>query len=76
MEASPDWANATPRAPSTGPSTVARPPIATPMRNAMEGATPTSAGEMMPTIGTNSAPAMPASTAARTYTAVLRAAGS
>ena len=44
-------AQATPIAPSTGPSSVARPPSATPIRNAIDGTTPTSAGEMMPTIG-------------------------
>ncbi|SLH62323.1 Uncharacterised protein [Mycobacteroides abscessus subsp. abscessus] len=59
-------AHATPIAPSTGPSSVVRPPIATPIRKAIEGTTPMSAGEMMPTIGVNSAPAIPAKNAATT----------
>ncbi len=52
-------AQATAIAPSTGPSSVVRPPIATPMSIPIEGTMPTSFGETMPTIGTNSAPAMP-----------------
>ena len=51
-------------APRTGPSRVARPPIATPIRKAIDGAMPMADGEMIPTIGTNSAPAMPAANAA------------
>ena len=57
-------AQATAIAPSTGPSSVVRPPIATPIRKPIEGTMPTSFGETMPTIGTNSAPAMPAMNAA------------
>ena len=59
-------AQATAIAPSAGPNNVARPPIATPMTKAIEGTTPTLAGEMIPTIGTNNAPAMPAIAAAST----------
>ena len=49
-----------------GPKRLVRPPAATAMTKTMEGTTPISVGEMMPTIGTNSAPAMPAMTAAKT----------
>ena len=62
--------------PSTGPRSVARPPIATPMRNPIDGTTPTSAGEMIPTIGTNSAPPTAAMNAATAYATTLTLAGS
>src|SRR5690606_30914825 len=62
--------------PITGPSSVARPPIATPTRNAMDGTTPTSAGEMIPTTGANSAPPIAANSAATVYARTLTSAGS
>jgi hypothetical protein len=43
---------------------VVRPPIATPIRNAIDGRMPTCDGAMKPTIGANSAPAMLANSAA------------
>ena len=71
-----DSGEATATEPSTGPSRVARPPIATPTRKPMEGTTPTSAGEMIPTIGTNRAPPTAAKTAATTYAKTLTRTGS
>ena len=53
-----------------------RPPIATPIRNAIEGRMPTCDGAMNPTIGANSAPAMPANNAATVYATTLMLAGS
>ncbi len=63
-------------APSTGPSRVVRPPIATPIRKAIDGRMPTCDGLMKPTIGANSAPAMLANSAATVYATTLMLAGS
>ena len=61
--------------PITGPSKVARPPITTPASIRMDGVTPISDGEMMPTTGTNIAPPMPANIAATEKANTLMEAG-
>ena len=61
--------------PSTGPNNVALPPMATPTRKPIEATTPTSAGEIMPATGTNSAPPIDAKTAAMTKATILMTAG-
>ena len=58
-------------APKIGPSSVARPPTATQITISMDGTTSIEAGEMMPTCGTNSAPANPAIAADRAKVSVL-----
>jgi hypothetical protein len=70
------FAQATATAPSTAPTRLARPPTAAPMTNSIDGTMPIIAGEMMPTAGTNSAPASPAMPAATTYATSFTFAGS
>jgi hypothetical protein len=57
-------------APSTAPTSVPRPPIATHSTISMDGTMPIIDGEMMPTCSTNNMPASPASPA-ETQNAVI-----
>ncbi|GGU05309.1 hypothetical protein GCM10010208_31780 [Actinomadura livida] len=60
--------------PRTAPPSEYRPPIATATTSSIDGTTPSSEGEMMPTTGTYSAPAMPAMAAETANAMVFTAA--
>ena len=65
------FAPLTSAAPTIGPTSVPRPPIATQITISIEFDGAISLGLMMPTCGTNSAPAMPHSTAENVHTKSL-----
>ena len=71
-----DFAQLTMTAPAAAHASAVRPPSATQMTISIDGTIPSSAGEMIPTTGTNSAPARPAMPAASTYATSLMRAGS
>ncbi len=61
-----DFAQLTITAPAAAHASTRRPPSATQITISIDGTIPSRAGEMMPTTGTNSAPASPAMPAAST----------